>query len=231
MKGIGARIKELRESRKLTQQQFADALGVSRGAVGNWERDLGIKTENIAQIASTFGAPFQWIAEGVGPNAVGETSSVGETAPLPPLNAPNASQPEPADFSVTVPVYGQVVGGSEGYFVFNGERLDDILAPSSLRGIKDAYAVYVAGTSMEPRYFAGEAVFVNPRRPVRPGDFVVVQVLEGNEHNHELHCYVKQYKGQKNGDYLFWQFNPNQEVKFPKDHVSKIHKIIGTGEG
>jgi phage repressor protein C with HTH and peptisase S24 domain len=84
---------------------------------------------------------------------------------------------------------------------------------------------------MEPRYFAGEAVFVNPRRPVRPDDFVVVQVLEGNEHDHELHCYVKQYKGQKNGDFLFWQFNPDQEVKFSKSQVSKIHKIIGTGEG
>lgn len=37
---VHTRIKEFRESRKLTHQQFADQVGVSRGAVQQWERGL-----------------------------------------------------------------------------------------------------------------------------------------------------------------------------------------------
>lgn len=41
----GARIKYLRKSKGLTQQQLADALGVSKGLISQWEND------QIAQIS------------------------------------------------------------------------------------------------------------------------------------------------------------------------------------
>lgn len=51
---IGKRIKEIREQAGLTQDEFAQELRVSRGAVGNWERGLGVKMTNVQAIASAF---------------------------------------------------------------------------------------------------------------------------------------------------------------------------------
>ena len=45
---IGARVREVRGS--ATQEAFGKRLGVSRGAVANWERGLGIKRENMQAI-------------------------------------------------------------------------------------------------------------------------------------------------------------------------------------
>lgn len=66
MKTIGARIRQLRDSRRLNQHEFGARLGVSRGAVGNWELDQGIKTENLAKIAEVFGCSMDWLASGRG---------------------------------------------------------------------------------------------------------------------------------------------------------------------
>jgi transcriptional regulator with XRE-family HTH domain len=61
----GERIRELRsETMKLSQQAFADRLGVTRGAVGNWERGFGIKRENLRRIADEFDVSFEWLGTG-----------------------------------------------------------------------------------------------------------------------------------------------------------------------
>lgn len=64
---IGRRIKELREDNMgLSQENFAKHLGVTRGAVGNWELGKGIKRENLQRIALTFDQPLEWIMTGRG---------------------------------------------------------------------------------------------------------------------------------------------------------------------
>lgn len=61
---IAARIKKVRAERGLTQLEFAKKLGVTRGAVGNWERGEGIKRENLQTISATFEVSFDWLATG-----------------------------------------------------------------------------------------------------------------------------------------------------------------------
>lgn len=62
---IAARIKQVRKEARLTQEQFAARLReVSRGAVGNWERGLGIKRENLVLIADIFGTSVDWLSTG-----------------------------------------------------------------------------------------------------------------------------------------------------------------------
>src|ERR1700743_2694688 len=63
MPNIGKRIKLLRESvPERTQADFARLLGVSRGAVGNWELGQGIKTENLILMCQRTGAPLEWLS-------------------------------------------------------------------------------------------------------------------------------------------------------------------------
>lgn len=71
MPNIGKRIKLLRESvPDRTQAEFGVLLGVSRGAVGNWELGRGIKTENLILMAQKTGAPMDWLSGSAGDDDV-----------------------------------------------------------------------------------------------------------------------------------------------------------------
>lgn len=126
-----------------------------------------------------------------------------------------------------VPAYGHAIGGPDGRFVLNGNKIADVLAPANLMGVRDAYAVYVVGESMEPRYFAGEAVFINPHIPVRRGDFVVAQIAASDE---EKHAYVKRFIKLNSTELVLEQFNPAQMLTFPADRVVSVHRIVASGE-
>ncbi len=53
---LGTNIRELRKQRELTQNEFADILGVSFQAVSNWERGIAPpELENLINIAAYFG--------------------------------------------------------------------------------------------------------------------------------------------------------------------------------
>ena len=65
-KAIGHRLAEARGDR-WSQTDLAAALGVSRGAVGQWETgETAPSTENLAKAAIELGRPFEWLATGRG---------------------------------------------------------------------------------------------------------------------------------------------------------------------
>src|SRR6266850_6821557 len=128
-----------------------------------------------------------------------------------------------------IPVYGQAVGGKDGEFVLKGNQVSEVLAPPNLLHVPDAYAVYVVGDSMEPRYFAGETVFVNPRLPVRRGDFVVAQIAA--EEGEPPHAYIKRFMAREARSLKLEQFNPRKALEFPMSRVVSVHRIIMGGDG
>ncbi|MCP4318966.1 MAG: helix-turn-helix transcriptional regulator [Hyphomicrobiales bacterium] len=131
------------------------------------------------------------------------------------------------DQRARIPVYGQAVGGVDGEFVMNGDRLDDVFAPPSLSSVTGAYAVYVAGESMEPRYFDGEIVFVNPTKRVRRGDFVIAQV-QVREHGPKL-AYVKRFVRWNAEELVLSQYNPEKELRFTANQVISVHLVVMGG--
>lgn len=123
-----------------------------------------------------------------------------------------------------IPVYGHAVGGKDGEFVLKGNQVSEVLAPPNLAHVPDAYAVYVVGDSMEPRYFAGETVFVNPRLPISRGSFVVAQISKGEEA--EPRAYVKRFVSQDAKRLRLEQYSPKKILEFPASAVVAIHRII-----
>lgn len=144
--------------------------------------------------------------------------------------SPNARGLTQAPITTRVPAYGHPVGGKDGQFVLNGNKVADIIAPSSLQSVPEAYAVYVVGDSMAPRYFAGEAVFVNPRLPVRRDDFVVAQIATDEGGEAPL-AYVKRFVSMDAKTLKLAQFNPKKMLEFPRSKVVSIHRIIMGGDG
>lgn len=128
-----------------------------------------------------------------------------------------------------VPVYGQAAAGPDGQFPWNGTPVDRIAPPASLANVRDAYAVYVAGDSMEERYYSGEAVFVNPYQPYRVGHFVVVQIATDDGGTPD--AYIKQLAGLDSRQIRLRQFNPKKIITFPARKVISIHRIVMGGDG
>jgi phage repressor protein C with HTH and peptisase S24 domain len=216
----------------------ARAMGIGEPTYLGHENGSRGLSRAAARYARFFHVSLDWLIGGRGEFrlAGGEARLATTLAPAtersePSLPAPprNAEVGGPARFAAAIPAYGQAVGGKDGEFILNGNRIVDILAPPSLQGVPDAYAVYVVGDSMEPRYFAGEAVFVNPRLPVRRGDFVVAQIAA--EEGEPPHAYIKRFMARDARALRLEQFNPKKTLEFPVGRVVSVHRIIMGGDG
>lgn len=216
---IASRIRKVRSDAGLSQQAFADRLGTAtRGAVGNWERGQGIKRENLQLIADKFRVSFEWLATGREVSNVQNGTHSNET--------PNALIGDKlTERGEYIPLYGHAVGGLDGEFILNGNKLDDILAPPGLSPARGAYAVTCAGDSMEPRYFDGETVFVDPVKRVRRGDFVVAQISNPNVGMPPL-AYIKRFIRHNDNELVLEQYNPAKELHFPHGDVVTVHFIV-----
>ena len=128
-----------------------------------------------------------------------------------------------------IPVYGQAVGGKDDEFVLSGNQVSEVLAPPVLSHVPNAYAVYVVGDSMEPRYFAGETVFVNPRLPISRGSFVVAQISKDQEAE-KPRAYIKRFLSQDAKRLRLEQYNPKKIFEFSTSTVVAIHRIVMSGE-
>ncbi|MGX7896866.1 S24 family peptidase [Tsuneonella sp. HG222] len=100
-----------------------------------------------------------------------------------------------------------------------------IARPPALAGARDIYAIYFHGESMEPRFEAGEIGIVDPGRPVRSGDYVVVQLRE-NGGKEVTSVLVKRLLRTTGDVYHLEQFNPRLAFTVPKSRVARIHRIM-----
>jgi phage repressor protein C with HTH and peptisase S24 domain len=158
-----------------------------------------------------------------------------QNAALPNAIFPLESHPSNATISrdkpeigPAIPLYGTAVGGVDGQFELNGNLLDRVKAPVSLYGVRDAYAVLVAGDSMEPRYEDGETVYVNPdRRPTR-NDYVVAQIKTSEDGAPQ--AYIKKWVRWNSERLVLRQFNPEKELEFDGRLVESVHYVLRSGE-
>ncbi|MCI0999184.1 helix-turn-helix transcriptional regulator [Ochrobactrum sp. C6C9] len=216
------RILKAREDAGLTQQQLADATGKTRGAVAQWESGKTRPRHDVLlSIAASTGRDIAWLESGV-------TLDIEKNVrPKPNASFPPRYQEFPQDHSI--PLLGQTAGGPNGRFILNGTEIGRVFCPPMLEGVEGAYAVMVYGTSMEPRYFAGETVWVNPHLPVRAGDDVIAQLIEDGDDN-PVESYIKRFESRSSRVLRLYQYNPDEgeerELEFDADRVFSVHKIV-----
>ena len=128
-----------------------------------------------------------------------------------------------------IPVLGAGQGGSEGFFPWNGEIVDYVSRPPHLAGATQAYAVYVVGSSMEPRYYAGELVHIHPGKPVTTGAFVLVQIRPEAE-GETPRAFMKRLVRRTATKVTFEQFNPPKEIDIKAADIMSMHRIVGSAE-
>jgi phage repressor protein C with HTH and peptisase S24 domain len=143
--------------------------------------------------------------------------------------SPRTGRPGAMFVGDKIPVKGAGQGGSDGWFPWNGEIVDYVSRPPHLAGATDAYAVYVAGSSMEPRYYAGELVHIHPGKPVTVGAFVLVQVKPESEGDPPK-AFMKRLVRRTATKVAFEQFNPPKEIDIKTADIISMHRIVGSAE-
>lgn len=125
-----------------------------------------------------------------------------------------------------VPVVGRAAASGEpGKLIMLNEVTEYVPRPPELAGVQDAFAVFVYGDSMVPRYFPNERVYVHPYRPVARGDFCVIQIGAV-----EPECaYVKRFVSMDEKEVRLEQYNPPKEITFPRKEVRSIGRIVASG--
>ena len=64
---LSMRVRKARHQAELTQQALADRMGVTRGAVANWEcADAVPAARRMGRIAKVTGVSYEWLATGRG---------------------------------------------------------------------------------------------------------------------------------------------------------------------
>ena len=209
----------LRERAGLSMRAVSEALGWTLTRYQHYEdryRRNFLPLELVNQLADLFaarGVPRDDVMAlaGIGVSPPGERpTSPPQSIVLSPLNR-------------DLPVMGTVKGGDEGFFFNEGEAKEFIVRPPSLVGVSNAFALYVHGESMEPRYYAGEVLYVNPNRPLAKGCFVAVEMTNDRG-------LIKQFVRRTDDFLVLTQFNPPKEIRLPVAEVKRIYRITGSGE-
>lgn len=175
---------------------------------------LGI--DKLTRIAAELGVSVAWLT--------GEESSAKAVSNVEKfLSTPMAEQVR------DIPVYGTAAGSVLGAIALSNDAIEWLPRPPGLRGARDVYALYVVGSSMEPRWRPGDIIFVHPHRPVRRGDHVVIQIR--NHDGAETQSWVKEFlRTAPNGDTVARQYNPVAEVTFARGTVKAIHRVLTMNE-
>jgi phage repressor protein C with HTH and peptisase S24 domain len=124
-----------------------------------------------------------------------------------------------------LPVFGLAAGSVLGALTMGTEPVEYVPCPTGLSRVKGAYALIVTGSSMEPRYMAGDMIFLHPHRPPRPGDHVVIQeISDGTK------TWIKRFERQTETHLVTLQYNPPAEVKFARNTITAVHRVLTTNE-
>lgn len=161
-------------------------------------------TESVAKILTATGAGIEAFAALVSGQAALPSASRG---------------PRPGR---RIPLIGLAQAGGEGFFDDGGFPVGGSWDEISLPEIADpnAYALEIAGDSMEPVFRDGDAVIVSPAAPVRRGDRVVVRTRFGE-------VMAKELKRQSAKRIELASLNPaHPDYSFELPDVAWMHRIL-----
>lgn len=214
---MNKRLKDLREARGWSQQEAADALGMSHSGYVKWERgDRGLSDKARSKIARVYG--------------VSKASLEDDSAP--PAPEPPANYRPPPQFlgERTLPVFSAVEGGP-GFMVVSTDAIEFVSRPWYLGEVREGYAVLVVGESMSPAYEPGDMAIVNPKLPIVRGRTYIF-AAEGDG---EFKATIKRLVGHTADYWEVEQHNPptpeQKRFKLPKAQWPRALRVVGRYEG
>lgn len=148
------RLRNLREAKKMSQNDVAKILGISRTAYVKYETGESRPVRKLNELSTLFNVSTDYILGN-------EDKSI---------NTSNRG--------VRTPVLGRVVAGIPMDTI--EEIIDYEEIPKEMAATGEFFALKVKGHSMEPRILDGDVVIVKKQEDVESGDVAIV-LVNGNE--------------------------------------------------
>src|SRR5438034_5064563 len=164
---------------------------------------LGVSQDEVLRRASGEGPPM---ATPEGPRRRGR----------PPLATTQLRQMTGTE---PIPIRSAARGGGDQEMFLEDGPIGYPARPSNLSGVRGAYAIYMVGDSMEPRYQPGWLLHVNPFKPPTRGRDVVVY-KKGQA------VLIKQFVGWEGDVLVLRQLNPPDTLRIPREQVNECHLVV-----
>ena len=120
-----------------------------------------------------------------------------------------------------LPILGRAQGGEEGNMILEENPIDWTFRPTDLQGVQSAFAVYVTGNSMVPKYGEHDIAYIHPTLPPRIGRFVLVETTENEG-------FIKQFLGWRKDQLVLKQYNPEKTLTFHRNQIKTVMLVIGS---
>ena len=212
---------EALERAGLSQADLARHLRLAPSAVSRMIKgERQMKLLEAVQIAVFLGVTQEEVlrhaGESTAPPPGPDTRRPGRGRP------PSAPASGLARGSDMIPIRSAARGGADQE-MFLEDGIGYTPRPANLGGVRAAYAIYMVGESMEPRYEQGWLLHVNPfKPPVRGRDVVVYKRGQA--------VLIKQFVGWEGGVLVLRQLNPPDTLRIPRDEVVECHLVVGTDQ-
>ncbi|HEV2098758.1 MAG TPA: S24 family peptidase [Stellaceae bacterium] len=122
-----------------------------------------------------------------------------------------------------IPIRSAGRGGNDQEMFLEDGPIGYTSRPANLGGVREAYAIYMVGDSMEPRYEPGWLLHVNPfKPPIRGRDVVVYK--QGQI------VLIKQFVGWEGDTLVLRQLNPPDTLRIPRIDVRECHLVVGADQ-
>ena len=145
----------------------------------------------------------------------------------PPVETPRPSRGRPpsapSHTGDQIPIRSGGRGGTDQEMFLEDGPIGYTPRPASLSGVRSAYAIYMLGDSMEPRYEQGWLLHINPFKPPTRGRDVVV-------HKQGQSVLIKQFVGWDGDVLVLRQLNPPDTLRIPRSEVLECHLVVGTDQ-
>lgn len=233
---FGSRLKELRESKELKQQELAEILGVKNTAISNYELDISSpKEETMFKIFKFFSVTPNYMfqddieikseilltlqeREGIkkyraldvyGKKAVNSVFDIE-------YNRCTSEPEEEEALTITIKHSLHKVSAGHGFDLNNEDEWEEIEIPDTPIARQAAFSLTISGDSMEPIYSDGQIVLVKRQSAVDIGE-TGIYIINGSG-------FIK-----KNGGDRLISLNPKYDdiIFSDSDTVSCAGKVIG----
>jgi transcriptional regulator with XRE-family HTH domain len=200
----------------LTQADLARDLELAPSAVSRMLRgERQMKLAEAIQTAAFLGVSEEEVLRRAGATDTSEREP--RRRGRPPRSATMASAP--ALRQDTVPIRS----AGEQHRAPDDGPIGYTLRPANLAGVRDAYAIYMVGDAMEPRYEPGWLLHIHPFKPPTRGRDVVV-------YTKDQRVLIEQFV-QWDGEVLVLRrIHPDETFRIPRDDVLSCHLIVGVDQ-
>lgn len=206
------RLRAARRRANLTQQDVADAFGISRVAVSQWESPEPSKRtqpepDRWQLLARITGHPVSWLLD---------NEADPDVAPISHFDATFTD--DSVARSQRVILRGVAMIDVDGFWKELEESGRDVPVQAITQD-PDAYALRIVGRRYHPSIESGQCILLEPNAPLRVGKRVLIQLADGR------HA-VRSLMGHEDGLWIFTSLtDANDVLELRDDQVLAAHRV------